>query len=147
MALCSMNMRKKAKLRAFLPQGSKSVIYLCSLRSFLQTLSSNAMTLLYDVPEIVPPWASESHSLLSCGTCSSASQLVPCSRRRVCMALYCAVHCLPELDTLFDKEPLLPAWQRKDMKKVSTRHFRRHNTTTVSVQNMTVRSNLYAETA
>jgi hypothetical protein len=48
-----MKMRKKAKLRAFLPQGSNSVIYLCSLRGFLQTLSSNAMTLLYDVPEIV----------------------------------------------------------------------------------------------
>jgi hypothetical protein len=129
-------------LKAFLPQSS--VFAICA--DFLPTPLSNAVMLLYDLPEIehtlayqcskkkMPLWVSESHSTLSCERASSALQLVPLSRRRICTAVYHAVHRLPELDTLLDKEPL---WRpEKDMKKANTRHvltWPKRNTITVSV--------------
>jgi hypothetical protein len=134
MAFVQQKKRKRAKLRRFLPQSSKYgqspifALFRAFSRHFRQTPSrcSTMYRKLYvPLPMSVkgtamgPP---KSYSLLSCGTCSSAPQLVPLSRRRVRMALCCAVHRLPELDTLFDKEPLWRPRQRKDMKKANTRH-------------------------
>jgi hypothetical protein len=75
-----------------------SVIYRCSLRSFLQTLSSNAMTLLYDVPEIVSTLAHQCKRyrlgspkatlFFHAGRALQPPQPVPRSRRR---AWHCTV--------------------------------------------------------
>src|SRR5271155_2279617 len=88
--------------------------------------------------------------LFHAGRALQPPRLVPYSRKRVCTAVYCAIHRLPELDTLLGKEPLRRPRRRKDMKKANTRHvlaWSRRNTTAVSVQDMTVRSNLHTEMA